>query len=190
VKQAIDGVVQPGGNGWALAGAPGPQRHAAAFKLDQPIVSTNGAMLRLVLKQDFGDQFLIGRFRVYLTSGDDPLDLGLPEKVVLAARAPAGQRSPEQAAAVLDYYRYSDSEFWKRKQAFLKASEPLPADAKFTELKTALNNAEQPIHLDPYLIQLREDAKASARQEKNKRLTVVQDLTWALINSAGFLFNH
>ena len=34
-----------------------------------------------------------------------------------AARAPAGQRKPEQAAAILDYYRNSDTEFWKRKQA-------------------------------------------------------------------------
>ncbi|NOS71924.1 MAG: hypothetical protein HOP33_18585, partial [Verrucomicrobia bacterium] len=50
--------------------------------------------------------------------------------------------------------------------------------------------AEEPIRLDPYLVQLREDAKASGRQNENKRLTVVQDLTWALINSPGFLFNH
>jgi len=190
VKQAIDGVVQPGGNGWALAGAPGPQRHAATFKLEQPITSTNGAMLRLVLKQAFGDQFVIGRFRLYLTSSDDPLDLGLPEKVVMAARAQAGQRSPEQASAVLDYYRYSDSEFWKRKQGFVQASEPLPTDPKYAELKKTLGTAEEPIRLDPYLVQLREDAKASGKQAQNKRLTVVQDLTWALINSAGFLFNH
>jgi WD40 repeat protein len=190
VKQAIDGIVQPGGNGWALAGAPGPQRHAAAFKLETPIATTNGALLRLVLKQAYGEQFLIGRFRLYLTTSDDPLDLGLPEKVVQAARAPAGQRSAEQAAAILDYYRYSDSEFWKRKQSFLNASEPLPADPKFTELKNALTAAEQPIRLDPYLVQLRADAKASGKQSENKRLTVVQDLTWALINSAGFLFNH
>ena len=58
-------------------------------------------------------------------------------------------------------------------------------------LPTALRGAaEQPIVLDPFLVQLREDAKASGRQTDNKRLTVVQDLAWALINSAGFLFNH
>jgi len=53
-----------------------------------------------------------------------------------------------------------------------------------------LGKAEEPIRLDPYLVQLREDALASGKQSQNKRLTVVQDLTWALINSAGFLFNH
>jgi hypothetical protein len=110
--------------------------------------------------------------------------------VVQAARAPAGQRKPEQVAALFDYYRSSDVEFWKRKQAVVKASEPLPVDPKLTDLQKALNKAEQPIRLDPYLVQLREAAQASGHQCENKRLVAVQDLTWALINSAGFLFNH
>ena len=154
------------------------------------MAGTNGVMLRFNLQQHYGQEFLLGRFRLYLTTSDDPLDFGLPESVIEAARAPAGQRKPEQSAAILDFYRYSDAEFWKRKQAAVTASAPLPADPKFTELQAALKKAEEPIHLDPYLVQLREDARASARQRENKRLTVVQDLTWALINSAGFLFNH
>jgi hypothetical protein len=190
VKQAIDGVVQAGANGWALSGAPGPQRHVAAFKLEKPIEGTNGLNVRIDLRQSYGDQFLIGRFRVYLTGAEDPLDFGLPETVAQAARAPAGQRTPEQSAAILDYYRYTDTEFWKLKQAAVTAAMPLPVDPKLAELKTALGTAEQPIRLDPVLVQLREDAKASVHQTENKRLTVVQDLAWALINSAGFLFNH
>jgi len=190
VAQAIDGQVETGRNGWAIKGAPAIQRHTATFKLEQPIASTNGATLRFVLQQHYGEDFLLGRFRLYLTTGADPLDFGLPESVVLAARSPAGQRKPEQASAIIDYYRDSDGEFWKRKQAVVKASEPLPVDPKFAELQKSLTQAEQPIRLDPYLVQLREDAKASGRQIENKRLTVMQDLTWALINSPGFLFNH
>src|SRR5207245_11404254 len=57
VKQAIDGKVEAGVNGWAISGAPGIQRHTATFKLESPIASTNGAMVRIVLKQQFGDQF-------------------------------------------------------------------------------------------------------------------------------------
>jgi hypothetical protein len=110
--------------------------------------------------------------------------------VVLAARAPAGLRRPEQASAILDHYRDSDTGFWKRKLAAVRAAEPLPEDPKLTELKRTLSKAEEPIPLDPYLVQLRIDADASARQIANTRLTVVQDLTWALINSPGFLFNH
>jgi len=190
VKEAIDGKVYSGRNGWAIAGAPSLQRHTATFKLEQPIASTNGVKMRFVLKQHFGEDFLLGKFRLYLTTSDDPLDFGLPESVVEAAQAPAGQRTAEQASAILDYYRNSDGEFWKRKQAAVRAAEPLPVDPKLTELKDALSQAEQPIQLDPRLVQLREDAKASSDQNKNKRLTVVQDLTWALINSPGFLFNH
>jgi hypothetical protein len=40
------------------------------------------------------------------------------------------------------------------------------------------------------LIQLRNDAKQSAQQLERIRLTAAEDLTWALINSPAFLFNH
>src|SRR5438094_7632164 len=118
-------------------------------------------MLALILKQQFGEDFLLGRFRLYVTSSEDPLNFGVPEEVAEAARAPACQRTSEQAGAILDYYKFSDSEFWKRKMAFVKASEPLPADPKLTELQKALSKAEEPIRIDPYLVQLREDAVAS-----------------------------
>jgi hypothetical protein len=190
VAQAIDGRVEPGGNGWAIAGGPGIQRHTATFKFEKPITTTNGATLRLTLLQHFGDQYLLGHFRLYLTGSAEPLDFGYPEKVVAAARAPAGKRKPEQSADILEYYRNSNSDFWKRKRVFADASQPLPVDPKFTELQKALSKAEEPIRLDPYLVQTREDALASSKQTENKRLTVVQDLAWALINSSGFLFNH
>ena len=91
---------------------------------------------------------------------------------------------------IVDYYRNSDADFWKRKQALVKASEPLAADSKLEELKNNLKLAEEPVRINPTLVQLREDAKDSTLQNENKRLTVVQDLTWALVNSPGFLFNH
>jgi hypothetical protein len=114
----------------------------------------------------------------------------MTEKVAQASRAAAGQRTSQQAAAIIDYYRYQDAEFWKRKMAAVKAADPLPKDPKLGELEAVLKNASEPIKLDGYLVQLREDTKASTRQAQNKRLTVVQDLAWALINSSGFLFNH
>jgi len=63
-------------------------------------------------------------------------------------------------------------------------------DPKFAELQKTLTDSEAPVRLDNYLVQLREDAQVSSKQNENKRLTVVQDLAWALINSAGFLFNY
>jgi hypothetical protein len=44
--------------------------------------------------------------------------------------------------------------------------------------------------IDPKLLQLRRDAGLSAAQIAQRRLTAAQDLTWALINSPAFLFNH
>ncbi len=191
VTAAIDGKAENGLNGWAVAGAPaGALRHVAAFKLETPIVSTNGAKLRFSLRQNFAPEFLIGRFRLYATSSSDPLNLGLPEAVVKAVQSPAGERTPEQTAAIVDYYRYTDTEFWKRKQTAKDAAAPLPEDPKYAELKQSLSTAEMPVRLDPYLVQLRKDAKDSGKQIENQRLTVVQDLAWALINSPGFLFNH
>ena len=190
VKEAIDGKIEGGKNGWAIGGAPGVSRHVATFKLEKPIASTNAITLGFKLAQRFGDSFLIGRFRLYVTTAEDPLDFGLPENVAQAVRAPAGERTSEQAAAVIDYYRATDTEFWKRKQVVLKAKTPLPVDPKFTELTKTLAKAEEPIRLDPHLVQLREDTLMSGTQRGNKRLTAVQDLTWALINSGSFLFNH
>ena len=119
-----------------------------------------------------------------MTTSRDPLDFGLPEPVVLAARAPAGHRKPEQAAAIVDFYRAGDAEFWKRKQAVADRrrtpARSIPSSPSFAKPSAP---PQQPIRLDPYLVQLREDAQTSARQTENKRLTVAQDLTWALINS-------
>jgi hypothetical protein len=191
VEQAIDGKVETGRNGWAISGAPGIQRHTATFKLEEPIAAgTNGVTLRFSLHQNYGDDFLLGRFRLSVTTNEDALDFGMPEPVVEAARASAGKRTPEQASTILSFYRSIDAEFWKRKETVNKASEALPEDPKLAELKKTLSRAEEPIRVDPYLVQLRDDAVVSDKQRENKRLVVVQDLTWALINSAGFLFNH
>jgi hypothetical protein len=46
------------------------------------------------------------------------------------------------------------------------------------------------VPLDPSLERLRKDTDLSAVQLKNQRLTATQDLTWALINTPAFLFNH
>jgi hypothetical protein len=190
VADAIDGKIEAGRNGWAISGAPGIQRHVATFKLEHPIGATNGTALRFSLIQRFGDTYNLGRFRLYVTAAEDPLDFGLPGRVAAAVRSLAGERQPEQAAAIVDYYRSSDIEFWKRKQAVADAKAPVPTDPKLTELQKTLKKAEEPIRIDPHLVQLREDTRASTQQNQNKRLTVVQDLTWALINSGAFLFNH
>jgi hypothetical protein len=162
----------------------------ATFQLEKPITASNGVTVNIKLVQRFGNTLTLGRFRLSVTEADDALEYGAPEKVVEAARAPAGDRSPEQTAAIVEYYRSTDGEFWKRKQALMAARTPLAVDPKLTELQAALNKAEEPIEIDPQLAQMRADYAMCDSQNKNKRLTAVQDLAWALVNSGSFLFNH
>jgi len=190
VAEAIDGKVENDRNGWAVGGAETALRHVATFKLEKPLGDTNGIKLQIRMQQHYGDSFMMGRFHVYLTTADDPLDFGTPERIVQAIQAPAGERKPEQMVTIIDYYRAGDADFWKHKKALVDANDPVPEDPRLVELKKALATAEEPVKLDPYLVQLREDAKFSTKQQEDKRLTAVQDLTWALINSPSFLFNH
>ena len=59
-----------------------------------------------------------------------------------AMRSPAGERTAQQAATILDYYRATDAEFWKRKLAVADVAVPLKPDPKLTELEQALAAAE------------------------------------------------
>jgi WD40 repeat protein/mono/diheme cytochrome c family protein len=187
VKEAIDG--KPNGKGWALSGAQG-QPHFATFKLEKPLGDGKGTVLRFTLQQRFRESFNIGRFRLWVTTSKDPLDFGLPLRVADAAQTPAADRTPEQFAMLIMYHRRIDAELRKRQQALFLAKQPAPVDPKFTGLQTALAKASEPIKLDAKLVQLREDTAASTKQIANKRLTAVQDLAWALINNAAFLFNR
>ena len=72
----------------------------------------------------------------------------------------------------------------------MSASEPLTKDPRLSDLEKDLARSEEPIRLDRHLVALREAAAESSNQLNHKRLTIIQDLAWALINSSAFLFNH
>jgi hypothetical protein len=99
-------------------------------------------------------------------------------------------RNPEQQAAIAAYWKEADPELRKRRLAAGKLQLPLPIDPGILQRRDAIAKAELPIKLDPKLVQLRQDVEQSTAQMANKRLTGVQDLTWALINTPAFLFNR
>jgi hypothetical protein len=66
----------------------------------------------------------------------------------------------------------------------------LPEDAQVTALKTSISRLENPIPDDAALVQLRADFEQSKQQLEHLRVTAAEDITWALINSPAFLFNH
>ena len=81
ISQAIGGKVYTGRNGWAIGDTTNIQRHIATFKLEDPLVSSNGVTVRFNLQQHYDETRLLGRFRLYFTTNDAPLDFGMPESL-------------------------------------------------------------------------------------------------------------
>jgi hypothetical protein len=118
------------------------------------------------------------------------LNFGLPLAVAEAFKKPAPSRTKEEQTAIAAYWKENDPELRKLGLALGKNQLPLATDPGVLERRAALARAELPITLEPKLVQLRQDAQQSKTQIANKRLTAAQDLTWALINTPSFLFNH
>jgi hypothetical protein len=66
----------------------------------------------------------------------------------------------------------------------------LPEDEMVATFLKRIERLSQPIGDDSLLVRLRNDVKESALQKAKARLTAAEDITWALINSPAFLFNH
>lgn len=191
VKGAFDGKRDAGQpNGWAIGGAKsdGPQR--AVFKLDKPVTAKKGQTLKFDLSQIFRAGYVIGKFRMYVTDAAKPLDFGVPAEIAAIVKKASADRTAADWATLDAYERLNDAPYFKQQTALWTARMPVPVDPKLVELKTALAKAELPVPLDPLLVQLRADVTMSKAQTADKRLTVVQDLAWALMNSPAFLFNR
>jgi len=190
VQKAIDGKRGDGNNGWAVSNQFGVP-HYAAFSLKAPIGNAEkGVRLRFELHQPRPGGFVIGRFRIWATTSTNPLNTGYPATIVEALKKPAPSRGAEEQAAVAAYWRESDPELRKRRFAHVAIQRPLPLDPGIAQRRAAIASAEEPVKLDPHLVQLRQDAEQSKAQLLNHRLTGVQDLAWALINTPAFLFNR
>jgi hypothetical protein len=188
VAKAIDGQVN-GQQGWAVSPVFG-QTHWATFETKEPVGGGGGTVLTIKLHHRFGKGFMPGRFRLSVTPLPQPIGLGLPEEYrEILALAPE-LRNEKQRNALLAHLRTTDSEWRKRTEAVAKSKNPLPEDPRLKSLRDQLAEAKKPVPIDPRLAQLRKDVEMSILQAAARRLTAAQDITWALINSPAFLFNH
>lgn len=189
VKEIINGKSEGGRDGWAIGNKFG-EPHYARIAFAEPLREKSGSALTIILQHRFRDGFSIGRFRLWATNSESPLELGLPEQVIAALKTTPLERTEAQRQSIADYYRTIDPELRKKEQALFTAKRPLPVDPKLRDLRAILVQAELPVAIDPKLAQLRADAAVSTKQQADLRLTGAQDLAWAIINTPSFLFNR
>ena len=84
----------------------------------------------------------------------------------------------------------SDLKFDSLRKALAESQQPLEINTEIVQLREKLARVNKPVPRDAKLVQLEKDVKMSEGQLANQRLTAVQDLAWALINSPSFLFNR
>ena len=187
---AIDGKLAPNSNGWAIA----PQMnkpHQATFEIKDAPKHEGPILLTILMKQEFsGNNWQLGKFRWSITDSEKPVNFGPPKNINdLLAIAP-DKRNDKQKAELLKYYRSVDEELKKLTKTLADSKKPRPIDPKLKQLQDRLAKVSQPLPIDPKLQQLRADVELSKKQLTNPRLTVAQDIAWALINSPAFLFNR
>ncbi|WP_162006586.1 DUF1549 domain-containing protein [Roseimaritima sediminicola] len=189
----VDGKQKDQG-GWAVSPAGGVV-HWATLRPEKPLGHESGTVLTFKIYQfhNAADHRL-ARFRLSATTDPAPSEkvspLTLPEPLAAITRTAQPQRSEAQQQTLKAYFEKVDADLPAKRAALAEAKRPVPEDARVTALKRRIEALKVETVDDPQLVQLRTDLQHSQRQRKNLRLTAVEDLTWALINSPAFLFNR
>ena len=189
-EEAIDGKLDGDDNGWAIAPQFGKD-HAAIFQTPQEAAVVGRGLARVQLIHNYSSgKHNLGLFRVSLTRSPRPISFGIPKSIsdVLAIRLK--DRTKEQQERIVEYYLAGRDEVVKQQQLVTQASKPLPLDKVVQQYEAKIAELSKPLPEDPKLVRLRRAAKLSEQQLADKRLTVAQDVAWALINSPEFLYNH
>lgn len=190
VRFAVDNDEANRDRGWAVSPATG-HTHWATFQLRDAVSFDAGTTLTVKFIHNYKDKtYNLGRFRVSFATDKNPVGLSLAEEYKEILITPADKRTKEQTELLTTYFRKVDTRLRDLQKNLTEAQKPAPGDPKLQELQATLAEISRPIGDDDRLIQLRNDARISADQLANRRLTAAQDIAWALINSPAFLFNH
>jgi hypothetical protein len=189
INQTFDGRTRDQ-KGWAVSGAAG-QEHWATFQFEKPIANDSGGVIHVALHQFHNaGEHRLGRFRISATTQTGKIPLGVSESLAAVLAVPKTKRNEADNQRLLDFVGSTDKAIVKAKAELAIAKKPLAPDAQLVALQNRQKILQEPTADDPKLVQLRVDAKQSTKQLANLRLTAAEDLTWALINSPAFLFNH
>jgi hypothetical protein len=177
-------------NGWAIAPQFG-RDHAAHFDLTSPLEGAKNRLIEFTIYQNFADgQHSLGKFRISVTDSNPPLNFGLSPAISAILAKAKDKRTDADRQALIAQERMGDKHYGELQAALTAAQQNAATDPHLKELETQLATAQQPSPLDPKLQQMRRSVELSDEQLKNKRLTVAQDIVWALINNPAFLYNH
>jgi hypothetical protein len=186
VSLSIDGKID--NTGWAIAPKMGSD-HQAAYELKESIGGA-GSTLSFTFHHNYDANHTFGRFRVWATTSQVPVDFGLPQNIAETLDVEENQRSEEQLALLLTYFTDSDPGSQEHMKKVAEAKVPRPVDPGLKTLREKLSRVEVPVPEIPKLVRLERAMQLSEQQLKNRRVTVVHDIAWALINSPAFLFNR
>ncbi|MFN9548913.1 MAG: hypothetical protein ACK56Q_01395, partial [Pirellulaceae bacterium] len=163
----------------------------AVLQLDKPLDLPADWVLEFKLHQVHeAKDHRLARFRLSVTAAEGDLPLGLPETLSALARLSKEDRAGAALEGGLAYFRKVDPGIREKDAAIGAASVAVPPDEPLVAINKRIERLQQPIGDDSALLRLRSDVEQSGIQVKQARVTVAEDLTWALINSPAFLFNH
>jgi hypothetical protein len=132
----------------------------------------------------------LGRFRLSVASHAGDLALGLSESLNAVAQTPQTAWNEAITKDAFAYVRLSTPESKALAATLAKENQALPEDEQVVTLKKRIERLSVPLIDDSRLVRMRNDVKESDLQRHRGRLTAAEDITWALINSPAFLFNH
>ncbi len=176
-------------NGWAVDGKAG-QVNWATLATVLPVGYASGSKLRIRMHQKFDNRHQVGRFRISLSSYEGPISLSLSESIASEIAIPFEALKKPRQKQLIKLAERDDPQLSDLKNQLTQARKPLGIPQEILLLREKLERVSKPVPKDAVLSQLNQDFEYSEKQLKEQRLTAAQDLTWALINSPEFLFNH
>jgi hypothetical protein len=190
VAHAADNDGSSKDRGWSVS--PRQQEiHWAVFELSGAPEIKEPARVTVKIRHAYtGGQHELGRFRISFTSSPFPHVVGVAARAAELAAIPRERRSAEEHAELAALVAARDPLRETFTSDLAVATRPVARDPKLTALAADLADAEKPLADDPVVVRLRSDVAASAKQLADRRLTAIQDLAWALVNSPAFFFNH
>jgi len=118
-RTPIDDSKDVAGKALNLAGALLMQRNGVGVAAAARAVpaAPAGTKLTITLDQRFGGQHVLGKFRVSVTTGKPPISLiSPPENIVKILNTNPAQRTPQEQATLVNFYRATDPELGRQQR--------------------------------------------------------------------------